>query len=169
VLGKAHQRRACGFDELRRVLCGDAQPSPRTLETCGRISSGQEEGWARSRERRRSLLTVGLTTLALAGVSAWGVAARDDDVGRALAIGSAAGAGGMLGYGAVTLSESEDGPLSGLSEPLGYVTGVLLGGVGLAAGALTTKEPGTSRAVVVVSSSVVMVLMSVAHASKDWR
>ncbi len=98
------------------------------VETCGRSSSEQEAVWARSRERRKSLLTVGLTSLALADVSAWGVAARQNDVGRARAgdRDRLRGPAGLFGYGAITLSDGEDGPLSGMRQPLGYVTGVLL-------------------------------------------
>ena len=127
-LTKAHQRRACGFDELRRVLCGRSAAVSwhgRNLWTqlfraggCLGALAGAAKVVADGRPhhpRPGGCLGVGCGR---SPERCRRTRARDRDGLR--------GPAGMLGYGAITLSDGEDGPLSGMRQPLGYVTGVLI-------------------------------------------
>jgi hypothetical protein len=145
LLLAAKVREAQGYDELHRRLCMPSHPGE-LAEACASADGRQERGWSRHDDRSKLLLRFGVATGVLGGLGTLAYFTRNDDAGRALAIGSGIAAGGALGFGVMVKIGQSKPDMEGLGAALLAVPVSIAGAAagGIAAG-VASKEPGAAR------------------------
>jgi hypothetical protein len=146
-----------GFDQLKEVVC--RAPAPRNAAAiCERATARQESEWKEQPKRRRAWkMTVAVTAIG-AGLGIGGYLARNEGVGRVIAV-----AAGGLGAGALvfpSLAGSHPGLLGGLEEEAEGCLSASLGVLGAVGAGLVTGNPGASRAAVSITGGLLFTGLS---------
>jgi hypothetical protein len=140
----AHEKRAGGFDSLRKTVCSKA-PGGELARACERTAGANERDFRRKGELSAALARLGVATAVAGGLGTLAYVGRNGDLGRGIAIGSGIAGGGAL-VGLITLKASSGGDSRGMGGLLLAVPLAALGAVGggIAAAKLSEK-PGTQR------------------------
>ena len=156
-----------GFDQLRQVACMPLTPVG-SLEICTRTVEQQEREWRLGRQERRTkswqraglYLEMGGAVAVGAGLAVAGVATRNEELGRAIAIVS-----GGLGGGAALMApyiDVHDGangfPMADFQRRFMAVLG---GVVGATVAALVSASPGWPRGATSIVGGAVFSAVSV--------
>lgn len=173
LLREAERERAIGFEQLRTTLCW-SNPTGDLAKACNAVAPEQEKEKKRknSREnpkRPRILLNLGIATGVIGGLTTLAYFGRENDAGRAVAIGSAIiGGAGAGALGTLALSKG-GGDTSGLGTLLLAVP-ITIGGA-VAGGVISTytsREPGYGRFATAAVPLSAAALSSVGLAIDAW-
>lgn len=146
LLTKAHEKRARGFDQLKAALCPGV--TGKLEKVCDAFESDEESDWLLANPARpRILLNLGIATGVIGGLTTLAYFTRNNDGGRAIAIGSGIIGGGTLGaVGTFALSGPGGSELQGLGTILLAIPITI--GSAVAGGAIashTSRKPGGGR------------------------
>jgi hypothetical protein len=140
----AHEKRAFGFDALRKTLCSKTSRGE-VARACQRTAGESEDDFGRNRKLYAALPRLGIATAVAGGLGTLAYVGRNNNLGRGIAVGSGT-AGGAALAGLLTIGATSGGDTRGMLGVLLIIPMSMLGAVGGGfAAAKLAEKPGMQR------------------------